>query len=71
MAKIVVSYSGGKDSQASLIWAVNKYGSKNIVAVFCDTGWENQLTYNHIIETTNALSVELITLKSKKIRWNG
>ena len=45
---------------------MNKFGSKNIVAVFCDTGWEHEQTYNHIIETTTSLGVELITLKSKK-----
>lgn len=64
--KILVAYSGGKDSQASLIWSVEKYGAKNIEAVFCDTGWENPITYKHIIDTTNDLGVKLITVKSKK-----
>lgn len=61
--KIIVSYSGGKDSQACLIWAVNKYGSKNVQAVFCDTGWEHELTYKHIQDTCSLMQVELITLK--------
>lgn len=30
--KILVAYSGGKDSQASLLWAVKKYGAANIEA---------------------------------------
>lgn len=64
--KILVFYSGGKDSQACLLWACKEYGNKNIQAVFCDTGWENPLTYQHIKETTNKLNVELITLKSNK-----
>lgn len=64
--KIIIFYSGGKDSQASLIWAVKKYGVKNCEAVFCDTGWENPVTYQHIEETTRALGVKLVTLKSKK-----
>lgn len=64
--KILVAYSGGKDSQACLIWAVKKYGAKNIEAVFCDTGWEHPITYNHIIETCNDLKVKLIIVKSKK-----
>ena len=46
--KVVIAFSGGKDSQASLIWAVKKFGTKNIIAVFCDTGWEHPLTYQHI-----------------------
>ncbi len=64
--KILVAYSGGKDSQASLIWAVKKYGVKNIEAVFCDTGWENPITYKHIIDTCKDLNVKLVTVKSKK-----
>lgn len=39
--KIIVSFSGGKDSQACLIQAVNQYGADNVEAVFCDTGWEH------------------------------
>jgi 3'-phosphoadenosine 5'-phosphosulfate sulfotransferase (PAPS reductase)/FAD synthetase len=67
--KIIVSFSGGKDSLACLIWAVNKYGNKNIEAVFCDTGWEHELTYKHIDEVVKKLDVKLITLRSKK--YNG
>lgn len=64
--KILVFYSGGKDSQACLIKAVKDYGAKNIQAVFCDTGWEHPLTYDHIQTTTKQLGVELIVLKSEK-----
>jgi 3'-phosphoadenosine 5'-phosphosulfate sulfotransferase (PAPS reductase)/FAD synthetase len=64
--KVLVAYSGGKDSQACLIWAVKQYGTENIEAVFCDTGWEHPITYEHIQKTTNDLGVKLITVKSKK-----
>ena len=67
--KVLVQYSGGKDSQACLIWAAKKYGANNIEAVFCDTGWENPITYKHIEETTKVLGVKLTTVKSKK--YNG
>lgn len=63
--KVIVSYSGGKDSQACLIWAVNKYGKDRIEAVFCDTGWEHPDTYDHIISTTAQMGVKLTTLKSE------
>jgi 3'-phosphoadenosine 5'-phosphosulfate sulfotransferase (PAPS reductase)/FAD synthetase len=63
--KILVSYSGGKDSQACLILSVQKYGAQNVTAVFCDTGWEHPLTYDHIQETCKQLRVELVVLKSK------
>lgn len=67
--KVIVQYSGGKDSQAALIWAVKKYGTKNIIAVFCDTVWEHDITYNHINKTCLDLGVELKILRSKK--YNG
>lgn len=63
--KIIVTYSGGKDSQASLLWTLNNI-TRTPLVVFCDTGWEHPLTYTHIKETTNALGLELITLRSKK-----
>lgn len=64
--KVLVAYSGGKDSQACLLWAVKQYGVKNIEAVFCDTGWEHPETYKHIIDTTTQLAVKLVIVKSKK-----
>lgn len=64
--KILIFYSGGKDSQACLIWACKKYGVDNCEAVFLDTGWENLLTYEHIKTTTDQLGVKLVTLKPKK-----
>lgn len=67
--KILVAYSGGKDSQACLIWAVNKYGKNNIEAVFCDTGWEHPITYRHIVDSTHQLGVRLVVVKSRK--YNG
>ncbi len=67
--KIFVLYSGGKDSQASLIWSVKKYGAINCEAVFCDTGWENPVTYKHIVSTCNDLNVKLNIIVSKK--YNG
>ena len=66
--KILVQFSGGKDSQACLIKAVNDYGKDKVMAVFCDTGWEHHVTYEHIHNVCKQLGVELITLKSKKYK---
>lgn len=63
--KVIVSFSGGKDSQACLIQACKEFGAKNIEAVFCDTGWEHHLTYEHVKNVTDKLRVKLVTLKSK------
>jgi 3'-phosphoadenosine 5'-phosphosulfate sulfotransferase (PAPS reductase)/FAD synthetase len=62
--KIIVSFSGGKDSHACLIEAANKYGAGRIEAVFCDTGWEHPDTYKHITDTCTAMGVKLTKLKS-------
>jgi 3'-phosphoadenosine 5'-phosphosulfate sulfotransferase (PAPS reductase)/FAD synthetase len=64
--KVVVAWSGGKDSQASLIWAVNKYGNQNVVAVFCDTGWENPITLLHVVDVCEQMGIQLEILRSKK-----
>lgn len=66
--KVLVAYSGGKDSQAALLWTLKEsgYPKESIEAVFCDTGWEHEATYQHIKETTDQLGVRLVVLKSKK-----
>lgn len=46
--KHVVSVSGGKDSLATLLIAVGRFGLRNIVAIFCDTGNEHELTYEYL-----------------------
>lgn len=48
-----------------MIQACKEFGAKNIEAVFCDTGWEHHLTYEHIQNVTQSLGVRLVTLKSK------
>lgn len=62
--KILVSFSGGKDSQACLIQAFKQYGG-DLTAVFCDTGWEHPDTYKHVNDVCLQMGVRLITLKSK------
>ncbi len=64
--KILVFYSGGKDSQACLIWAIKQYGVDRCEAVFCDTGWENPMTYQHIQQTCQSMGVKLTIIKSEK-----
>lgn len=63
--KIIVSFSGGKDSQACLIQAAKQYGADKIEAIFCDTGWEHPDTYQHIKDVCKQMDIKLITLKSK------
>lgn len=59
----IVQFSGGKDSLATLIWA--KQNLDEFKVVFCDTGWESDVTYRHIEDVSKWLNVDIVTLKSK------
>ena len=63
--KIIVTFSGGKDSLAALLWVRNNM-SKKFTTVFCDTGWESDLTYKYIDEVDKKLNLNIVTLRSKK-----
>jgi 3'-phosphoadenosine 5'-phosphosulfate sulfotransferase (PAPS reductase)/FAD synthetase len=64
--KVLIFFSGGKDSQAALIWAVNKYGTDRCEAIFMDTGWENPVTYEHVKKTAEIVGVKLVVISSQK-----
>jgi 3'-phosphoadenosine 5'-phosphosulfate sulfotransferase (PAPS reductase)/FAD synthetase len=63
--KTIVTFSGGKDSLAALLWIRNNF-TKNFTTVFCDTGWEHPLTYKYIDEVKEKLNLDLVILKSRK-----
>jgi 3'-phosphoadenosine 5'-phosphosulfate sulfotransferase (PAPS reductase)/FAD synthetase len=63
--KTIVTFSGGKDSLAALLWIRNNF-TKNFTTVFCDTGWENPITYRYIEQVSEKLGLDLVILKSKK-----
>lgn len=44
----IVSVSGGKDSTALYVWAIEKFGKDGFKAVFADTGHEHPVTYNYV-----------------------
>lgn len=63
----VVSWSGGKDSSALLVWALEHLPRNRTRFIFCDTGHESPVTYR-FIEEVNArlLGGELIVLRSAR-----
>ena len=63
--KVIVTFSGGKDSLASLLWVRNNL-TKDFITVFCDTGWEHPLTYQYIQDIRDRLGLDLVIVKSKK-----
>jgi 3'-phosphoadenosine 5'-phosphosulfate sulfotransferase (PAPS reductase)/FAD synthetase len=44
----IVSVSGGKDSTALYLWAIEQFGKDGFRAVFADTGHEHPVTYNYL-----------------------
>lgn len=55
----LVSCSGGKDSTATLLCAIES-GSGNVQGVFCDTGNEHQATYDYVnyLERTTGIQIK-------------
>ena len=61
----IISFSGGKDSTALILWA--KENLKTFQTIFCDTGWEDKTTYDYIDYINRTLlDKKLITLRSEK-----
>lgn len=46
--KCVVPISGGKDSQACLKLALEKFNKDEVLGLFCDTEYEHPYTYEHV-----------------------
>ena len=44
----IVSVSGGKDSTALYLWAIEQWGKNGFLAVFADTGNEHPVTLNYL-----------------------
>lgn len=59
MIKCVVPISGGKDSQACLKLALNEFERSEILALFCDTKFEHEITYRHVETICKLYQVEL------------
>jgi len=61
----ILAFSGGKDSTALIPWAAQNLEVFRVV--FCDTGWEHEITYQYI-EMINQrfLRGRLIVLRSGK-----
>lgn len=75
---IVVAFSGGKDSTACLLWALDHFDHSKIRAVFQDSGVENPETADYINFLSNRLiPIDNIPIKSfwdwlREIgRWPG
>jgi 3'-phosphoadenosine 5'-phosphosulfate sulfotransferase (PAPS reductase)/FAD synthetase len=59
----IVQVSGGKDSTATILWAIEK--GLDFQCVFCDTGNESPITYEYIDYLEKELNLNLLRLKPK------
>ena len=59
MKNIIVPVSGGKDSAACLILALQEHPIENIIAVFNDTGWEHPITYKYLDYLNERLNITI------------
>lgn len=61
----LISFSGGKDSTALILWA--KENLESFEVIFADTGWEHPITYEYINYINQTLcDGKMIVVKSKK-----
>lgn len=64
MIKHVVSFSGGVDSLATLLVALENCPREDIIPIFCDTGNEHQAVHDYLVYVEQALDIEIVRLKA-------
>lgn len=62
--KHVISVSGGKDSTAVLLLALERCPPASVVPIFCDTGNEHQAVYDYLAYLEQALGVTIHRLRA-------
>lgn len=65
----LVSVSGGKDSTATLLLAIEQHGAENVRAAFADTGNEHEATYAYVHYLAEATGVEIQWLRQDFTDW--
>lgn len=60
----VISVSGGKDSLATLLIAIERFGRHRIIAIFCDTGNEHEEVYAYLDYLEQALDIKIVRLRA-------
>jgi len=62
--KHVISVSGGKDSTATLLLALERCPRESILPIFCDTGNEHEAVYEYLSYLEQALGISIVRLKA-------
>jgi len=63
--KYIVSVSGGKDSTATLLWILERRKKEDVIAVFCDTGWEMDEVYEYLKYLEDVLDIHIVKIGRK------
>jgi len=61
----IISVSGGKDSTATLLKALEEYEKEQLIVIFNDTGWEHPATYQYLDYLESVLDLKIQHLKPK------
>ena len=62
--KHFIQISGGKDSQAVAKIIRNRYPDSKLTGIFCDTGYEHELTYAHVDKIAKLYDLEMIKINA-------
>jgi len=63
--KYLVSLSGGKDSTACLLWALNTLPKEDIIPYYIDTKWEHDAVYEYLDYLEEKFDIKIIRLESE------
>ena len=70
MRKVIVNFSGGKDSTVAILETLKKYPKDEIVLCYQDTGAEYAETPAHIEVIASQLNLPLVVLKREEDFWD-
>ena len=65
-SRYLITFSGGKDSLAIILWAMKNLKINQWEVVFCDTGWESDITYEYIDFIEKHTGKKFIRLKTER-----
>ena len=69
LRKVIVNFSGGKDSTVAILEALKHYPKDEIILCYQDTGAEYLETEVHVQKLASQLALPLIVLKREEDFW--
>jgi len=69
MSKVIVNFSGGKDSTVAVLETLKRYPKDEIMLCYQDTGADYLETQGHVEKIAAMLDLPLVTLKNSEDFW--